>query len=365
MTHRLVFSLVLLFAWVLSFSQNSPSPLHQFETSLRYHRGFLFLHRQGLDHLAQGAVNGVQADFSWKTSGEEAWHQKFNYPEMGISLLQVGLGNPRLGFGLGLVPFYRLHFVQRPRFEWNLQMGGGLGYITRKWDRTDNYKNVMIGSHWNACILFESHVKWKLSPRLTSTIGTSFIHFSNGSTEQPNLGVNAPTLSVGFNYGFQPFERADIPQTHREIPQQDVVITLGGFIKSEEARDDFYPASTLRFEYGKTTRNKKNRFHASIDFMRNEGLSNEFEKKDESFAEADLWQIGAFLGYSVLFGKGEVITGMGHYVYASKTPNGNLYHRAGYRYHFSSKWMANATLKTHFFKADYFEFGIARQLCNN
>jgi hypothetical protein len=242
-------------------------------------------------------------------------------------------------------------------------MGGGLGYITQKWSREENYKNVMIGSNWNVCIVLQSEVSWKVTNRLHLKTGASFIHFSNGSTVKPNLGVNAPTLSIGIEYAFKPV--SDLLEETKEWnhAKNEFIVTAGGFFKSEEALDRKYEAGTVRLEYGRFTANEKNRFHGSLDVMRNGGLAREFKMEEPNPIE--LWQLGVFAGYSVVFGRSEIIMGMGSYLYTSKSPEGILYHRAGYRYRWSEKWMANVTLKTHFFKADYFEFGVARQLWKN
>ena len=357
-------ALLLLFSSFFSSSQAQENTLQwKYETTLRAHRGFLFLHRQGLEHLSEGAVNGIQLDFSLKTRGKQNWHEQYNYPDLGVSLIYVDFGNSRLGSGIGAYPFYRLNFISKPKFEWTLQMGGGLGYLTEKWSRETNYKNVMIGSNWNVCIVFQSEVSWHISNRLHLKTGASFIHFSNGSTQKPNLGVNAPTLSLGLEYAFRPISESHVEAKEWFLPKNEIVVTTAGFFKSEEALDGNYAAGSARLEFGHYTANEKNRFHGSVDIMHNGGLEREF--KETTPRPIELWQFGVFAGYSVVFGRSEVIMGMGSYLYSSKTPEGNLYHRAGYRYRWNEKWMANITLKTHLFKADYFEFGVARQLWKN
>ena len=349
--------------WALAQNQLDSSQVWRNETSIRYHRGFLFLHRQGLEHLSEDASNGVQVDFSWQTLGKEPWHQAYNYPDVGLSLIYLDFGNPRLGNGIGLYPFYRLNFLSNPKYQWNLQMGGGLGFITEKWTRDNNYKNVMVSSNWNVCIGIQTEFAWEVSERFQLKTGASFIHFSNGSTRIPNLGINIPTVSLGVEYAFQPINTGYKKSEPWNIPNNELVLTLSGFFKTVEALGEFYEAGTARIEYGTFTKNQKNRFHGSLDIMRNGGLRREF--KDESPKGYELWQLGVFAGYSIVFGKGEILMGIGSYVYAAKSPEGLIYNRAGYRYRWNDKWMANIVLKTHFFKADYFEFGIARQLWKN
>jgi hypothetical protein len=52
----------------------------------------------------------------------------------------------------------------------------------------------------------------------------------------------------------------------------------------------------------------------------------------------------------------------GYYLYNRYKDDGNIYSRLCLRYHFSDRYFAVLNLKSHFAKADYWEYGIGMRL---
>ena len=54
----------------------------------------------------------------------------------------------------------------------------------------------------NAYINLGLNNEFSLSPKLFVNVGIGFMHFSNGGTTLPNLGLNTPVVSAGVRYAF-------------------------------------------------------------------------------------------------------------------------------------------------------------------
>jgi hypothetical protein len=86
------------------------------------------------------------------------------------------------------------------------------------------------------------------------------------------------------------------------------------------------------------------------------------QRTNEVITARQAIQVGALLSYSLFFDRFAIKIQQGYYVVDGQRLNGSLYHRFGLRYALGGNFYAQLTLKTHFAKADYGEFGIGYTL---
>jgi hypothetical protein len=77
---------------------------------------------------------------------------------------------------------------------------------------------------------------------------------------------------------------------------------------------------------------------------------------------SDLQSFGISAGYGMHFGDMFLLFQMGHYLADEHLVNGPWYHRVGMRHKIKGHLLGTINLKTHFAKADYFEFGLGWNL---
>lgn len=70
------------------------------------------------------------------------------------------------------------------------------------------------------------------------------------------------------------------------------------------------------------------------------------------------FKAGITLDYELLLGRLSIPMEMGFYIPDGFNYDGFFFHRFGWRYKLTDKWRASLTLKTHFAKADYIEWGL-------
>ena len=104
-------------------------------------------------------------------------------------------------------------------------------------------------------------------------------------------------------------------------------------------------------------RSRKCAIDFAIDFIYN-------QSHQELIADPNIgrvFQVGLFSAYVLPVNRFHYLLGMGYYVKNQINPDGNFYHRFGFRYHMNDRFGFNLTIKSHWGKADYFEYGIIYQ----
>jgi len=84
-----------------------------------------------------------------------------------------------------------------PRLSFDYEWNFGASFGWKKYDRTYNPQNEVIGSKINAYINLGFFLNWQLNSQWSLTAGMDFTHYSNGNTHYPNSGVNPIGGRVG------------------------------------------------------------------------------------------------------------------------------------------------------------------------
>jgi hypothetical protein len=135
------------------------------------------------------------------TYGRTRWEYMYNYPLIGISYWYSDLGNTKpLGAAHAVFPYINFPLLSKKGFNIYFRLGVGLGYLTKKYDRYENYENLAIGSHLNGNVNLLIEGRAPLGKRLVASGGISLVHFSNGGIRQPNYGLNMPGVNFALAY---------------------------------------------------------------------------------------------------------------------------------------------------------------------
>ncbi|NEQ50506.1 MAG: acyloxyacyl hydrolase [Leptolyngbya sp. SIO3F4] len=330
------------------------------------HYGFIIAHRQNIDHVIKGHTPGLEVNYEVKLRGKQPWQHCYGFPTYGASYLYFDLGNPEeLGYGHGILAFFRFPLWQNRTSRFDLKLASGLGYITKRWERLENHNNILIGSHFNMAVQFQASYRWQFQPRWAFRSGIGLTHFSNGASVIPNLGINLMTVSAGLTYEFG---KAPVPALDTNVFSYEdgwgLLTSVAGFFK--EAVDeggDRYAAGTWLLE-GYRDVSTRSRFSLGVSTMYNGSLEKVYAAEEDLFTDrwTDWLQVGIQFGYHLKMNRWELYLQNGVYVYSLRYPNGILFSRLGGRYRVNREWFLTANLKSHLLKADYFEFGFGRYL---
>ena len=343
-----------------SFTQNS-----SFWAGAEYGKGVVLVHREKMRHLTHFNPNKIEINIQKQTSGSKAWHKTYNLPKIAYSLLVVDYIEQRLGETYSANIQFIYPYIKKNNIQFNVMVGLGAGYNTHPFDREKNNQNNVLGSRITGNLYLKSNVEFNISPILSSYLALGVTHFSNGAVKLPNLGINVPYVSVGFNYKLADYNDKIMPIT-TELTNKKIHLAIDF---SNGWKDVVYSGgkrhwfNVLTFKTHFNTSNI-NRLTLGADFFYDRSV-NEFRtnfglenNKNRNFKSAIL------IGHELKISKVYAVINYGVYLYQAYN---NVYARAYQRYQIKYKFYNEmlycaAGLKVHKGVADVIECTIGLEL---
>ena len=351
------------FGWLFSQEQQSNTFI-----DVNYLKGSIALHNKDILHLIQGHPEGVIVAYNKKTFGEEAWHERYNYPDYGVSFSYQDLKNKTLGNNYGLYGHFNFYFLKRNLM---LRVGQGLSYATNPYDREDNFKNIAFGSRiLSSTYLLLNYKKERLFKNIGFQTGFSFMHYSNANVRAPNTSINVLSFNIGLNYNFDSKNSEyivnDEPKKFSE-PLKYNLVFRSGINQSDVVGSDQY-AFYILSAYVDKRLTHKSAVQFGTDVFFSNFLKELINYKSIAFPEEnvsgdeDYKRVGLFAGHELFINKLSIETQLGYYVYYPFDFEGRTYFRVGLKHYFSDKIFGALTLKSHAAKAEAVELGVGIRL---
>lgn len=308
------------------------------------------------------------------TYGRTRWEYMYNYPLIGVSYWYSDLGRTRpLGSAHAIFPYINFPLLNNKGFNVYFRLGVGIGYLTRKYDRYDNFENLAIGSHVNGAVNLLVEARWRLGNRFMATGGVSWMHFSNGAIKQPNYGLNMPGVSLSLAYRFR---RENPYQKQKLLPElipfefdgkkflqldlnaafgiKDLQATLGHgnqYVVAVVAGNLLWPVS----------------YKSRIGF----GFDISYDGTDKKLLEVrgnipkhgiDIVKTGVTGGYELAFSRMAIMLNLGINLSGADKSDGYVYEKLALRYGITKNLFGSLTLKAYYGKADYITFGVGYRI---
>jgi len=331
--------------------------------SIKPKLGFLAAHRGTMGHLPKQSCRGGEISLYKRFSNDKYWKNAYRNPYAGITLYGSTVGNNEvLGQAFGAYGFLEFPFIESRHHIVTFKISSGLGYITKVFDQEENPKDVAVSTHINALICLGIQGRIKLNEKHHILYSIDMTHLSNGSYQVPNLGLNMPYFGLGYAYCYKSRDRpVYAPDTLASIKPRWIRkwnFAVLGIVSAKEVfptGEKKYPVYALSLTERKVFRPKVG-MEVTLDIISKQALYGY-----KSYIPKNQWkilQVGVFAGYVLPLDKFHFVLGMGAYVKDRYNPDNGLYHRLGMRYQFNNGLVANLTLKAHWAKADYVEWGI-------
>lgn len=350
----------------LAFSQKtdslvlkSPSILKSLSVSATVHYGFYFWSNVKTDYTINSRPGLAEVDINSQTTGAKIWQQLNGYPVIGLGILFGKSGGDQyIGNIGGLVPFINFTLYKRHRLTLNGKFGIGAGWVQKPFNAQTNYKDLVIGSHLNACINLQVLSGIKIEKRTYLHIGFSLVHFSNGNFKLPNLGLNIPALSAGLEYKFdgQPgLSKTIVPPVRKKWYYS--LFTFAALKQTHPLESPLQLVNLASFEMMKNFSNT-GRYGLGINLTYDRALSNEiYNSPVFAFDQSKLKLEASIYGaYEYVIGNLSFPMQLGVYVYNNYKIS-DVYESVGIRYRLASQWTAAVQLKTHLGNADFVQWG--------
>lgn len=309
-----------------------------------------------------------EISFIQQTYGKHRWERDYSYPMIGATLFYSPIGNhPSLGQAFALMPLVNFPLYRKGNLVVGFRFALGIGYISKPFDRINNYRNLAIGSHFNAAVNLMTEIRYRINDRFTVTGGISLQHFSNGSLKLPNYGLNTPLGNIGLAY--KPFKENNliddrfIPPTHsfEAIIRRSFEVNIGmlaGFKNMMAIYGENYMVYHL-FGNAFHRISPKSKAGIGLDFSYDPSQITKLEMDGITVSnKLKIIRPGFNLGYQLVMSRVGCIFNLGYYLGGMEKSNGPLYEKLSIQYNFSEAFFMTAMLKVHWGRADYIGWGI-------
>ena len=173
-------------------------------------------HTETLTKRQKGFVFGGEIDFEFKPTGKQKWQHFWRFPTLGLGVVGIDLGNPKmLGQAIAVYPYLLVPVVDTRYFMMNYKVGAGVSFITKYYGNTPHGENTLhgingepyqanavIGSLLNIYLNTGFNFEFPINDQFSITADLGYSHMSNGSVITPNKGFNILYAQVGAKYSF-------------------------------------------------------------------------------------------------------------------------------------------------------------------
>ena len=319
--------------------------------------------------LLQGHPTGVFLSYNIKNYGEASWHERFNYPDAGISFGYQDFHSSILEQVYAVYGHYNFYFTKRlnPN-QLILRTGIGIAYATKPYNKVTNNKNTAFGSHLNSSTYFKLYYQREnLLKNLGVTAGLSFIHTSNSNIKSPNSGANVWGVNMGLTYNLAPSEETPtlIPSNESNYFKEPIKFNIalrGGANESSIIGTGVKPFFVFS-AYADKRLNRVSALQFGTDVYITPAIKDFYEVNKSiphsDYGEvSDFTRVGIFVGHELFMGNLSVEGQIGFYALNPFDYDGRVYETLGLKRYFGDQWYASVRLKAHAANAETVEFGV-------
>lgn len=322
--------------------------------------GALLIHRDAMEDLGNHPYFGTELHLAFQTTGNQYWHEAFNYPIYGLGFYSGYFNNPSIGNPYAVFTFLELPFLRRDKYYLSTCWGVGMTFNINEYDSITNKKNIAIGTDLNVYVNFSTTARYRINERWEIGSGVKFQHFSNGSVKQPNLGLNMISGQVIIAY--YPGNTVNKFRKDAKLKpyKKNEFYTMFGMGQSTDAPDGSdirFMNSTLSIGMNRRFSYKRN-WGFGFDVFYNEYIKDDLEKPGTDITNSDLMSYGIFLSSELIVSKFRITTQLGTYLYRPTNYSIPIYERVAIRYYFIPNLFGNISIKAHGAKAQFIEWGI-------
>ena len=330
--------------------------------------GFLIPHRLEME-IFNAHFPTIEISLARLTDGRNRWEYMYGYPIAGIAYWYSTLGPAGpLGDAHAIYPYINFPLTRNGKTRLFFRGGVGLGYLTKHFDRLENYKNIAIGSSINAAVSMAFQVRTRIMNRLFLSGSISLNHFSNGSMKTPNYGINILAVNAGAIYLLSkenPYMKSKLmpelyPYEFDGKKFFQIQVGAGVGYKNMEAElGGSYGVLALYTNLLKQVSFKSRLgvgFDVSYDgtdvVLIEQGTGEELESIIPAI------KTGGTFAWEFMISKVSLVFNLGGYFSGKYKSEGGIYEKLAIWYYFNSNVFTSLTLKAHYARADYITFGL-------
>ncbi len=347
---------VFLFSPAFSFAQEPDTTATTAITlGVHGHYGYIISHSAEIQDLAISNPAGIELDISFHFTGRKAWEYIQGYPRLGASLAYFNFGNPEvLGNGYSLLLFTEPFLSAHRRFSMSFRLGLGAVYLNNVYDPETNPKNLFYSTAISFPLVANLMANYRINKLLLLRAGATYNHISNGGIQQPNKGINYPTITAGINYAIRPSYFPDRQPSEKTLNGKDrhfLLALIGGAKDSRQDNNRKLPVLGIA-AYGSQRIGRINGLIAGAEWIADFTIREQLRENND---DTDFNRAALLAGHEFLIGRFRFSQAFGFYVYAPYEAMDRFYQRYGLEYQTENKLFFGVNLKAHRHVADFLD----------
>lgn len=341
--------------------ENTAKQKPLFSIGLGVQHGFIFAHSVDVQNTRGARPTGIEAILSWQRNDSDTFALCHCYPRQGLLLAyydyDVGLLGKSGTAAYFLEPTYRIG----DRVFFSFKGAGGLSYLNNPYDSIGNPGNQSYSTHVSAYLLVGVGAWVRLSEQWWLNPSLNYQHVSNGSTREPNKGINWPTAGIAVSY--QPTSRPWYTGTRttekywRNYSTRYDVALLGTMRRGNDEAGDRkrYMLGGLAVQGGRQV-GSLSMLTLGAEVYHDEELQDKLRRED---LDASPVKAGLLLGHEFLLGRFQFSQRLGVYVFDQTPYYDRIFHRWGLQYRINRHLSAGFNLLAHRQVAEFVDFRLA------
>ena len=336
--------------------------------------------------IIQNYYVGLDFRIGWQTDDfdRDIFDCLFRYPQYGFgyymgNMNRIILGNDeQTGFGkpVALYAFFASPMLRWNRFSASYDLSLGFSYNFNAYDPQLRPYNVLVGSEKNAYINLRLSTEFALRGYSTLGLGFSFQHFSNGSYQKPNKGINLISGTLSYQIGLYKNSEKSYRRFPVDVyqPEWEWQVFLANGVRMLDTDFDinlphegkrWYCTSVSSVVLMQTSHRRKLGLGLDLFYFDWGQYVVKYRAKEEGVETTtglrDNMALGSYLAHEVGYKKVWLITHLGFYLnnrVGDEPKNPWIYQRIGIKYQIAPSLTIGLSIKAHFAKADYTEWTI-------
>lgn len=326
---------------------------------VRGNYSILMAHRPNLQGYPTNHFGMYEMNVGKKMDGSKRWHQLYHSPDVGLSLFYTNIGNNKYtGSAVAGLAYIQFPYKRLKNSQFNFKLALGPGWVEKKFDRINNYKNLVTGTHLNATIQLTQSYQYTINQHQKFSIGICLTHFSNGAFKLPNLGINLAGIQLAYQYQFKEVNKSMIDSAKFERKINYVLAYSFGL-------KQVYPVLGKQYFLSNFSASILNHYKEKgsvglvFDIFKDASVYNQMKYDVDSLNnDKSNLQIGLGGVYEVAIDRFTIPLTAGFYVYNNYKVLPILYLKFGLNYYVTKNIHVSFNLKSHYAKADYFSYGL-------
>lgn len=171
------------------------------------HYGFIIPHSKKIKDISDSNPWGFEFEAGKILLKENSYKNCNCFSKIGVAFKYYNFDNPYiLGESATIALFGEPYLTHSKKSYFTLKAGAGISFTNTTYDSITNPQNLFFSSKIAFYLGIQLSYNFDITNQSTIKAAFAYNHISNGGIKLPNLGMNFPTLMLGYEYRPQELE---------------------------------------------------------------------------------------------------------------------------------------------------------------